>query len=314
MSITASFIAAIIPMIVYLIFIWRLDKYEREPLTFVFVHFLWGAIGAIILGVIGNFILTDITGVSEQYSGTLIQTVVFAPITEEIAKGVFLLFTINSRRFDNLTDGLVYGGAIGLGFGMTENFTYFITYGDSIIGWIFLVIIRSGFSAVMHCIATATFGAFLGIAKFSDSKFKVILPFIGISLAIFYHIMWNLSVSFDGTYLYGLLFIIVLITMFVLVFKYSLEHEKRIITKELYEESLNNIIPKEHISIISSHLRLRKGWINENIRKSYFRSAIKLAFAKMKSKKTKGFDKQYYLSEVDNNRDIIKTLLASVKS
>ncbi|MEW6195899.1 MAG: PrsW family intramembrane metalloprotease [Bacteroidota bacterium] len=312
MPITASFFAAIIPMLTYLIFIWRMDKYEREPLTFVFVHFIWGAIGAIALGIVGSFMLTDISGVSEEYSGMLIQTVIFAPVAEEIAKGIFLLFTINSRRFDNLTDGLVYGGAIGLGFGMTENFTYFISYGDTMIGWLFLVIIRSGFSAVMHCISTATFGAFLGVAKFTDSKYKAILPFIGLVLAIFYHFMWNLSVSFDETYLYGLLFMIVLITMFVLVFKYSVEHEKRIITKELYEESSFNIIPKEFIPIISSHLRLRKGWIDEAIRKQYFRTAIKLAFAKMKSKKARGYDQQYYLNEVDVNREILRSLTTMV--
>lgn len=309
MPIIASFFAALLPMLIYLIIIWRMDKYEREPILFVLVHFAWGALGAIVLGVIGSFMLNDISGVSEE-DGSIVQIVLFAPIAEEIAKGVFLLFTVNSKKFDNATDGLVYGGAIGLGFGMTENFTYFITYGSSPIGWLFLVVVRSGFSAVMHCISTATFGAFLGMAKFSLIRFSFILPIIGLFLAMFYHFLWNLSVSYAETFLYGFIFMIFLIVLFIVVFKIALKNEKKMIFRELVEEA--ELIPKHHVQIIGSHLRLRKGWIDERIRREYFRAAIKLAFAKMKSKKSNGFFKQQFLMEADRSREFIKSLFASI--
>lgn len=308
MPIIASLFAAVFPMLAYLIVIWRMDKYEREPLLFVLIHFLWGAVGAIALGIIGSFMLIDISGVGDESS--IVPIVFFAPISEEIAKGLFLLFTVNSIKFDNPTDGLVYGGAIGLGFGMTENFTYFISYGSTPMGWLFLVIIRSGFSAVMHCIATATFGAFLGLAKYSTSKLSFALPIIGLFLAMFYHFLWNLSVSFSETYLLGFLFMIILIALFFAVFKLSIKSEKKMIIRELNDE--NNLIPENHVPIISSHLRLRKGWIDEDIRIRYFRAAIKLAFAKMKSKKSNGFFKQQYLLEAEKIREQIKSLFATV--
>ena len=312
MPVLASLIAAVFPMLAYLLLIWRMDKYEREPLSFVAVHFLWGAFGAIILGVIGSLMLGDMTGMQDNEKNALVQTIVFAPVAEEIAKGVFLLFTVNSRKFDNVTDGLVYGGAIGLGFGMTENFTYFVSYGTNPVGWLYLVVIRSGFSAVMHCISTATFGAFLGLTKFSLNKARPLFPIVGLLLAIFFHFMWNASVSYPDTFLYGFLFMIILIALFFIIVKISIRHEKKIIIAELLEESANHIIPKEHVMIIGSHLRLRKGWVDERIRKAYFRAAIKLAFAKMQSKKSEGFFKQQYLNEIETGRQLIKTLFTSI--
>ncbi|MDQ7816012.1 MAG: PrsW family intramembrane metalloprotease [Melioribacteraceae bacterium] len=311
MPINASLFAAIIPMLLYLLIIWRMDKYDREPFQFLLLHFLWGAFGAIVLGLIGSLALESFTGYNNdgESRDSLIQTILFAPVSEEIAKGVFLLWSVNSRKFDNITDGLVYGGAIGLGFGMTENFTYYITYGDSFSSWIFLVFVRSGFSAVMHCISTATFGAFLGMSKFNLSSYKRILPFIGISLAIFFHLMWNLSVSFSSTFLLGFIFMLFLITYFFQLFRYVLKQEKKVIEHELLEESDLINLPKEHILILSSPLRFKKGWIEESIRKNYFRAAIRLAFKKMQSKNSTGYLKASYDYEVEQLRNLIKNYL-----
>ena len=103
---------------------------------------------------------------------SFIAAVIIAPFAEEIVKSAYLFNTYRKNYFDNLTDGLVYGGAIGLGFGMTENLMYFSMYNDTFTQWITIVITRSIFSAVMHAIATATVGAFLAKAKFSDESKK----------------------------------------------------------------------------------------------------------------------------------------------
>lgn len=311
MPINASLIAAVLPMLIYLLIIWRMDKYEREPFQFLLLHFLWGAFGAIILGLAGSFALENFTGYNDNSStgDSLIQTILFAPISEEIAKGVFLFWSIKSRKFDNITDGLVYGGAVGLGFGMTENFTYFITYGDTLSSWIFLVVVRSGFSAVMHCIATATFGAFLGMAKFNLNSYKKLLPVAGISLAIFFHLIWNLTVSFSSTFLIGFIFILLLIIYFFQIFRYAIKKEKNVIETELLEESELINLPKEHILILSSPLRFRQGWIEEGIRKNYFRTAIRLAFKKMQSKNSTGFKRESYDYEIEELRNRIKDYL-----
>ncbi len=296
-------------MLLYLILIWWMDKYDREPILFVFLHFMWGAFGAIILGITGSMALTGMLGQSSN-SSSLIQTIIFAPFSEEIAKASFLLFSINSKKFDNITDGLVYGGAIGLGFGMTENFIYFLTYGNSPETWFQIVVIRSLFSAVMHCISTGSFGAILAISKFSSLSMKNLLPFSGLTFAIFIHFAWNTLVSFDETYFYGFIFMLFLVLLFYIVLQLSIINERRIIERELLDESKMNVLPEAHIKILSSHLRFRRGWIDESIRVLYTRIAIRLAFSKIQYKRAKDSSKEYYSLEIEKNREAVRTLLS----
>ena len=130
MLIIFSVFAAIIPMSIYLVLIWKFDRYDREPFKLVLINYFWGAFGAIVLAVIGSFILTAIASffIKDDIQLSRFGAIVVAPIIEEITKGLFLLITLSSKKFDNITDGIVYGGAIGLGFGMTENFLYFVSY------------------------------------------------------------------------------------------------------------------------------------------------------------------------------------------
>jgi RsiW-degrading membrane proteinase PrsW (M82 family) len=313
MPISSSLIAAILPMTFYLVIIWKMDKNEREPLAMLFLHFMWGAFGAIILGLIGSIFLNLFLSVhffNESQNG-LIQTIIFAPLSEEIAKGVFLLWTVNSRRFDNLTDGIVYGSAIGLGFGMTENFTYFLSFGDTFESWLYLVIVRSLFSAVMHCIATATFGAFLAIYKFSKHPIRNILPFSGMLLAMLIHLLWNASVSIDGNYFYGLLFMILLIIIFIMTIKLSVNYENVIIRNELAEESRLGILPQNHVLLLASNLRFRKGWIDESIRSKYINAAIKLAFRKYQYRNSSKKNESYYEEQINLYRNTIPKILSN---
>lgn len=313
MPIIASIFAAAIPMLIYLLLIWWMDKYDREPISLVFLHFLWGACGAVILGISGSMILSAITGFLGAGSkpSELIQTIILAPISEEIAKASFLLYTINSRKFDNIIDGLVYGGAIGLGFGMTENFIYFLAYGSSPISWLQIVVVRSLFSAVMHCIATGSFGASLAISIYSSGLKKKILPFLGLSLAVIIHFIWNASVSFHDTFFYGFLFMIFSILIFFFIYRLSIKNEKIIIEHELLEESNLNLIPFTHIKILSSHLRFRSGWVDERIRVLYSRYAIRLAFCKNRYKRVNDSSKKYYAYEIEMNREAIRSLLST---
>ena len=302
----ASLIASVIPMSAYLFLIWKMDRYEPEPLKFVLYHFIWGAFGAVLLSVIGSKLLSIPLElmIIETTKLSFLQTILIAPFVEELTKGAFLFRTVNDKRFDNLTDGLVYGGAIGLGFGMTENFLYFIAYGTTLESWISIVIIRSGFSAVMHCMAIASFGAMLAISKFSTGIKKRLLPYFGLGIAMFIHFIWNFSVSFSNTYLLGLLFILIILSTFIIVFSYSLNNERKIISSELVDE-----VPPKHILILSSKLRDKKGWIAEPIRKKYIKNATKLAFRKMQSIHFTKKKKEYYDREIEILRKNIKELL-----
>lgn len=316
MLVISSALAAIIPMSIYLVLIWKFDRYDREPFKFVLVNYLWGALGAIVLSLIGSLFITLILSlfIKDESQLSRISSIAVAPIVEEITKGLFLLITVASRKFDNITDGIVYGGAIGLGFGMTENFFYFITFSQSVSSWIMLIIIRSLFSAVMHCVSTATLGAFLGYAKFKSIPHKVIYGLIGLVIAIMIHSIWNFTISFENMAPLGFLFLFISIIIFITTFSVSIRGERNVIYNELKEEVDNGLIPRLHLEILSSSKREKKGWLDEKIRKIYIKAATTLAFRKMQFRNSNGVSKLYYQQDIEHYRNFIGSLLSDPKS
>lgn len=313
MLIISSAFASIIPITIYLFLIWKFDRYDREPFKLVFINYLWGAVGAIVLALIGSFIFTTIASIIIKDNLVLSRfgSIVVAPIVEEITKGFFLLITIANRKFDNLTDGIVYGGAIGLGFGMTENFLYFISFAESVSNWVILVIIRSLFSAVMHCVSTATLGAFWRFAKFKPNTKKIFYAFVGLFIAMVIHSVWNFTLSFEKMAPLGFLFLFISIIIFVTTFSLSLNSERKIMYTELKEESDNGLIPPLHLDILSSSQRERKGWWDEKSRNIYIKAATTLAFRKVQLRNSNGLSKQYYERDVENYRIFISNLLSN---
>jgi RsiW-degrading membrane proteinase PrsW (M82 family) len=311
----ASLLAAIVPMITYLLIIWQIDRYDKEPFSLVFINYLYGAVGAIFLAVIGSGLISSLVSlfIYDEQMVAHIETIIIAPVVEESTKGFFLFIMVANKKFDNMTDGIVYGGAIGLGFGMTENFFYFVFYSHSFNDWLSIVIIRTLFSGVMHCVSTGTLGAFLGYAKFKPRNIKITFPIIGLLVAMFIHFLWNLSVSFESTAILGFMFMIFTIAIFITVFSVSLLGEKKIIYKELMPESEAGLIPHEHLFILNSSQRNKPGWIDESVRKLYIRAATSLAFRKMQSRNSSGLSKNYYEQDIEHYRNFIRNLLSNTQ-
>jgi RsiW-degrading membrane proteinase PrsW (M82 family) len=299
-------------MLGYLLFIWWLDLNEREPLKLVFIHFIWGAVGAVILGLIWSISLHGITKlyISNESIHELTGTILIAPVVEEITKGMFLLIMLAYRSFDNITDGFVYGGAIGLGFGMSENFLYFITAQGDYTFWLYLVVVRTFLTALIHCSSTAFFGITLGYAKFKPKFQKYIIGLMGLFSAIIIHSVWNASVSFSDTFVLGIVYGVFVIFLMFVLFISSIYLESKIIRRELGEESENKFFNSKYLPIIPYYtLRRKKGWIEEGSRKEYIRTATQLAFRKMQWKQLKpGWRKEVYKNEIDFLRDKISKM------
>jgi len=308
----ASMFAAFVPMFSYLIIIWLLDRNDREPFGIVLLNFIWGSTGAIFFGIVGsvffriplNEFLTTFSGDNSEQLFDFAGAVITAPIIEEFTKGIFLFLMSYNRRFDGIVDGVVYGGAIGLGFGMTENFLYFISYGTTPESWLWLVIIRTCFSAVMHCLSQGTFGAFIGIAKFKPFIFKIFLIPLGFLIAVFLHFAWNFTVSFEETTLLGFGFLFLYTVAGFALFQVAIFQEGRTIIKELQDEAVNGLILSEHIKYIPYVTRrFRHGWCPQGIdQKSYVKTAISLALSKHHYRNSYGKYKQSYLDDVKGLR------------
>lgn len=301
-------------MVFYLLIIWFMDRYEREPFWLVGLHFFWGATGAIIFGIVGSIIMG--LGVSEfifQFANRsdattlngLAGAVVVAPFVEESTKGIFVLLLSFNKHFDGPVDGAVYGGAVGLGFGMTENFLYFMSYGKTVESLLFLIIIRTLFSAVLHCCTQATFGAAIGLAKFRGPLAKFTIIPLGLALAMFMHFTWNLTVSFNSTAIVGFAFMIMVIIIIFLLFQYGVYREGKIILKELTDESdTTRYIPKEHLAFLPfTSKRFKKGWLPAGVnQKDYVKTAVRLAIRKDQVKHLKGSKQARYQQEIETLR------------
>ena len=313
---------SVVPMVFYLVVIWLMDRYEREPFWLVSLNFLWGATGAIIFGIIGSLIMG--IGVSEfiyQFSnetdaGTLNNlagAVIVAPVVEESTKGIFLLIIALSRNFDGPVDGAVYGGAIGLGFGMTENFLYFMSMGNTYESLFFLIIIRTLFSAVLHCCTQATLGAAIGFAKFRGLLAKFTIIPLGLALAMFMHFTWNLTVSFSSTALIGFAFLIFTAIILFIIFQFGVYHEHKIILRELADESNSGYIPKEHLNYLPfTSRRYKKGWLPAGVnQREYVKAAVKLALRKHQAKNLRQSAQKVYLNDVAILRQRIYSMIYS---
>ncbi|HVY56106.1 MAG TPA: PrsW family intramembrane metalloprotease, partial [Thermodesulfobacteriota bacterium] len=79
-----SLITAAAPVIAILFFIWWVDRYDREPLGYVFAAFLWGGLGAIALSIIGTEVGIRMLGSLINDTGFDFPAVVIAPFIEEL--------------------------------------------------------------------------------------------------------------------------------------------------------------------------------------------------------------------------------------
>jgi protease PrsW len=190
--------------IAFLLLVRFLDLYEREPLILLAVMALWGAVGATALSMLGNdFVDSVLSQRVEKVFGAAIS----APPVEEGAKGIAVLtaFAVSSwaaRRFgvlefEGVTDGIVYGAAVGIGFAFAEDIWYMIgslldngyAAGESV-----FLMRRDFFGPMMplHAVATAAFGAGLGLATWSKHRLaRIGFPILGFLAAMLIHATRN---------------------------------------------------------------------------------------------------------------------------
>jgi RsiW-degrading membrane proteinase PrsW (M82 family) len=191
---------AIIPMVLYALILWRLDRYEKEPAGLLLVAFLWGAIPAvafslvaqIVLGIPGSRLLEPGLA-TEVFSYGLI-----APLTEEPFKGLMLLLLLLffRREIDSPLDGILYGGLVGFGFAATENLLYFLgEYGagglGAVLGLAFYRVVLFGLN---HALFTGCTGLGIAVGGTAPSRaVRVGAPLLGLGAAVVLHTIHNVG-------------------------------------------------------------------------------------------------------------------------
>ncbi len=314
-------IGGVVPMTLYMTIIYWLDRYEREPWWMVALVFLWGGMGGAIFGcVINSLLISVLSAAFPETSSEVIGAVGVAPLVEEVTKILPLFVLILLRHFDNATDGLIYGAACGLGFAMTENMFYFYNVGSAagVSEALFTnILIRTCFTAVVHALASASWGFWLGVGRYRHPILRWILcPLLGYGTAVSIHAFWNGSVTYaslndNGSWkllAFGVIGALA-VGMFLLT-QLSLFLEHRVIKRYLREESDTGLLPPAHAAIIPYWLKRRGGaWLEQHIDKNrYVKAATLLAMRRHQATQASGVTLRGLEEDVERYRQEIRIL------
>lgn len=256
-------LAVIAPTVfLYFLVIKSTDRFEPEPFWLLTVTFLWGAVVATVLAMVGNAVGEGAVSAAlgKGAGNELIQssTAAFvAPLVEETTKGVglLLLWAMSAlwlRELDGALDGAIYGGVIGLGFTLTEDVLYVTRAGEhgGLAAFFGVFVLRTVLSGLGHASFTAMTGLGVGIAaEAPPGLLKLVAPIGGWLAAVGLHFLHNFLVTFlyaDGAGLGAkfLAFWLFDALFFVMILMLALR-DRAIVLRGLIDEAGRLLHPKE---------------------------------------------------------------------
>lgn len=256
-----GFIAATIPVPIYIVLVLWIDRYEAEPLWMLATAFFWGALIATFFAFVLNTTSQGIVGaLTDASAGEAFAAVISAPIVEETGKAVilFIFFFWKKDEFDGVVDGIVYASMSALGFAMTENILY---YGKAAAeggggGLTAVLIIRGFFAPFSHPLFTSLTGIGLGLARQSNNiGIKILTPIVGLLMAIFMHSIWNGSAVLGGGVLFFLTYIFVMVPAFIImlvVISLALRREGQVVREFLVVDLQRGLITQDEYKQLGS--------------------------------------------------------------
>jgi len=259
-------VLALIPLAIVLFAIRWIDRWEPEPRAALWFAFLWGAgvaVAAALIFDLGVQLASAASGVALQ--NQFAQSVLQAPIVEEVGKGLGILLVLwaGRRYFDGPVDGLVYAATVAAGFAFTENILYF---GSTLIeggaGAVVPVFIARGiFSPFAHIIFTSCTGLALGVASRRTGGFGAVGWFLlGLVPAVALHALWNgaLLVVTDVIGYYAVVQVPIFASWVALVLVLRVQ-ERRITRQRLTEYAAVGWFTPSEVELVSSFSGRRAG-------------------------------------------------------
>lgn len=257
MALLLSVLACLLPTLLYVGIVYWVDHFEQEPVWLLSATFFWGAIPAVGLSILFNRLLMAF----------IPSDVLTVPIAEEVAKALALVgvFLFMRHEIDSLLDGVVYGAMVGLGFGMVENFLYFMAQYDSggWSAWQQNVLFRAFLFGLNHALYTSIAGVGFALARFGRNRLgKLVPPLFLLSAAIFIHISHNLLLSISALLcLFAWMIDLLGVALIGLIVVWALWQERRWIRRYLAEEVYLGTLTAQQFAIASStRLRWRHLW------------------------------------------------------
>ncbi|MCR5760823.1 MAG: PrsW family intramembrane metalloprotease [Sphaerochaetaceae bacterium] len=155
-------LAAIIPAVFLMVYVYKSDRLEKESPTFlgsVAVSGILSSLLALVIEWIAGAVLDSVGGLSETAYNAILYFVIVAG-AEEGSKYIFLRRkTWRSREFNCQYDGVVYAVFVSLGFALWENISYVMRWGLSV------ALMRSITAIPGHACFGVFMGVFYGLAR-----------------------------------------------------------------------------------------------------------------------------------------------------
>ncbi|MCI2048899.1 MAG: PrsW family glutamic-type intramembrane protease [Lachnospiraceae bacterium] len=219
-------LAAVVPAIALLIYVYRQDKVEQEPLPLIgslLLQGVYAALCSIIFEAVGEWLLPNF--ISEDNPAYLVVLAfLVVAVVEEGTKFFFLhRRTWNEPNFNYRFDGIVYAVSVSLGFAMFENIKYVFSYGLSVAPSRALLAIPG------HMSFAVFMGCFYGRAKlWGDAGHRVrskVCMWAAWLSAVFFHGFYDSCAMIDTeqSIIAFLLFVTVMYTMAFMLIR----HESR---------------------------------------------------------------------------------------
>ncbi|MCV7153218.1 PrsW family intramembrane metalloprotease [Mycobacterium pyrenivorans] len=223
-------LSSIAMTLVVLAYLW-LDRWEPEPPRLLVFAFLWGTSAAVVIASVLQIALESWVAAGTAHSSAIspFTLIVGAPVTEEAAKGLFLLIMMTGVRrneLNSLTDCLVYAGLVGAGFAWLEDILY-IANGDSLADSLFTAALRLVMSPFAHSLFTTLLAVGVWFALHRRSGVAkagcILLGYVG---AVVLHSMWNGS-SLLGAGAYFGLYVFWMVPIFALAIALAVNSRRR---------------------------------------------------------------------------------------
>tara|TARA_X000000368_G_C22922112_1_gene663522 strand:- start:310 stop:987 length:678 start_codon:yes stop_codon:yes gene_type:complete len=196
-----SFVLAIFPPLLIAFYIYKQDKFDKEPKELILKSFLFGCLSVIPIAIL-ELIFNE-----NLFSNLFIYMFCGVALVEEGMKYFFLKkYLFDRLEFNEPLDGIVYGVMVSLGFATIENLVYvYLYYPDQ---QIYVATQRMLSAIPLHASCGVIMGYYVGLAKFSSNSRILLLK--GVFFATLLHAIYNYFI-FSGNGIYSGLSVLALI-------------------------------------------------------------------------------------------------------
>ena len=190
-------VAALLPAIVLMVYVYRKDSVEQEPIGLIGRLLLLGAVAGPLAAITENLFFALFESVLP--AGTLLifcEYFIGVALVEEGFKYLFLNTTWKNPAFNYVFDGIVYAVTVALGFAALENVLYVFD------GGIEVAIARAIFAVPGHAADGVVMGCFYGLArKFAAEGFNGkarTYRLLALVLPVLEHGIYDFSLSMES--------------------------------------------------------------------------------------------------------------------